>query len=233
MDKFAKDSYYQSIIDATVALGYRFMAKVQIDSNDSEYFIEAQCARNTTLTFDVPGRAVFLNLNHSEHIRGEDSVYQNHWTINTDFQFLPYEKMMEKIVAEKTTIDSIDEAFEKYRNMAIEPRIPGTSYHWRSSCNGQYSYSGDIGDQVSDEVVPYGDVVAVMMHLKDERINNTTEQFEELMFLWHPHYTFSGTGMPYDYKKRDELEAKIKDLFWTRFGDDGCKIIREKVKSYH
>lgn len=232
MDKFAKDSYYQSIIDATVALGYRFMAKVQIDTNDSEYYIEAKCARNTTLTFDVPGRAVFINLNHNECIRDEDDVYQNHWTINTDFQYLQYDKIMEKLVSEKPSIEAIDEAFEKYRNMAVDVSIPGTSYHWRSSSNGQYSYSGDIGGMVQDVSVPYGDVVAVMMHLKDERIEATAEKFEQLMFLWHPHYTFSGTGVPYDYERREELEKKVKDLFWSRFGD-GCMIIREKVKSFY
>lgn len=227
MDKFAKEDYYQSIIDAAVVLGYRFLAKVQIDTNDAQYFIEAKCARNTTLTFDIPGRAVFINLNHNEHTRGDDDVYQNHWTIDTDFQYLGLTELNTRL--NELDIDKGGDAYAYFRKMLLNAEIPNTTYHWRTCSQEQVSYGGDVGDVLCGAAVPFHVVVNALIGLKDIRINLTAEKFEELSFLWHPHYTFTGLSIPYDGKERFELGKKVKDLFWERFGDSR-KIIAEKVK---
>jgi hypothetical protein len=209
MEQFAKQSYYDEIIVAIVALGFRLVAQVTITMDDMPYFIPTQAARNTCLTFDIPGKAIFAHFYHNEDVGKFENGYSNHWSIRVETNY-------------------VEEVEYTARDRLAVVNINGLQSGWTYRHQDHFTFTGDITDGNLEILTPVEAVVKVATQLQNENIKLLAEKFPELCMSWAPTYTFTGEQTS-DYDARKKLEDKLDNIFWERFGKAGNVIIREKV----
>lgn len=228
MDQFATQTYYDSIVSKIIALGFRFVARVQIDHNDSPYYIPAKAARISCFTFDVPGRAVFFNLYHNEHTEVGSEEYSNHWYITGDYDFGSWGDILEKIKVKYSDRLQDESVFEVFHE-ALNQQHKNSHYSVSARYDECYHFKGDVKSEDLEILVPEATVVQAIQELHDARIGFTMEKFSHLPIYWVPSYTFSGqSDFNISHMERHAVSKKLDDIYWGRFGD-GRKVLREKV----
>jgi hypothetical protein len=227
MEHFAKQSYYDEIIAAAMAMGYRFMAQVNVTTDDMPFYIEVKYARVTCLTFDIPGKAMFAHFYHNEHFGMFGGGYANHWNILVEYDYGDYSDLLNKFIALNGKYD--EEAFEHLKKSISTFELENLQSGWHSSSNYfQLTFTGDVREHAQKDLCPASHVTSVLGQIKSRSLEYAKDVFHELSMAWAPAYVFTGP-QNLGYMERDKLRAKLDDLFWDRFGGSR-NIIREKVK---
>ena len=225
MKDFAPDSYYAEIIAKAEALGYRFVAKVQITTEDAEYHVPVTSARATCITFDVKGSAVFFNMYHHEHTGFMGDGYANHWAFKNNYDFGDHKHRLAKIEEKyQDRRRELNDIFEPFDNALARP-IKNTTLGWSSRNCSQWTFTGEIEFEDDTVLLPVSLIESVLQDLHDDLVYYAADKFEELMMLWPPAYVFAGGDRT---ACREDREQKLANLYWERFGA-GRTIIREKV----
>lgn len=227
MEQFAKDTYYNEIVTAILALGYRLVGKVIITDADSQYYLSrAKGARATCFTFDVPGKAVLINLQHTEHVATDES-YANHWSLDSDFHYGSYDEILTKIKHTPAELEPHQWMDSETSQFIREIDDPINEQVYQNSCCGMhYGYGGDISYDNRKVLTPVKNVVSIMQTFQERFVPLTVEKFESLWANPVPTYVFTGTN---NYLTAGDLRTKLTRLFWQRFGTEGADLIQNKV----
>lgn len=227
MEHFAKQPYYDRIIAAAMAMGYRFLAQVNITTDDMPFYIEVKYARVTCLTFDIPGKAMFAHFYHNEHFGMFGGGYHNHWNMEAEYNYGDYSAVLNKFIEINGEYD--EDEFEQLKQSISTFDLNNLRGGLSSSCNYfQLTAKGDVGSHDQRKLCPAFFVTSVLSQLKDRKLEYAKEGFDELNISWAPSYVFTGPQNT-DYRERDKIRAKLDDIYWGQFGDSR-RIIREKVK---
>ncbi len=79
---FAKYPYFQVAIDALKEKGYRFLAKIQVDSTLFPYFVPRQAARVTSIFMSMPRRAIIIQFEFHEDFENQGEHWVDGETVN-------------------------------------------------------------------------------------------------------------------------------------------------------
>lgn len=226
MNNFANKAYHNEIVAAMMAVGFRFLTEVQISTDDLPYHVPVDKARNTTLVFDVPGRAVFVCLDHTENLGFMGGGYQSYVSVRFDFDYGCHERLLNEFVRKNGGVYD-ENKFKDLEQYLARMEEEGLRAGWASRSDGQCTFNGEFSATYGNEEKNDPHFMAeVIRKACSTRAEYTETKFRELMMLWEPVNTFSGDSRA-PSEAHWERQAQCKNLFWERFGDRS--IIKEKV----
>lgn len=86
--------YFDRLIVRMERSGYKLFSRVSIDTNDCEYHVEANYARETALFFHLPNKKLIIHFVFREHDNPSWHEPTQYWTIS----FYPVFKSIERLV---------------------------------------------------------------------------------------------------------------------------------------
>ncbi len=234
MKDFAPESYYDEAIAKAKALGYRFVAKVVISTDDMPYHVQCDAARATCITLDIPGKALFVNLYHHELTGFLDDGYDNHWSVKFEFDLGDYGALLPKLQKQKGW-QELEDIFKPVNDSLEEP-IDNLQDGWWGCCDLCCTFTGDIFNQDNKLLSSLCFVESVLSQILIKRSTcYAVPKFKELLIHWEPEYVFASENRQLtaatrniNWQEQEERKKKLSNIYWERFGD-GRKVIREKV----